>query len=463
MKSNQCFITTSWDDGAITDIKLAQLLLKYNIPATFYIPLQNTERKVISKKDIKWLSQNFEIGGHTSSHKDLTTLNHHDAVNEVSIGKKEIEQIIGAEIKGFCYPKGKVNEFIKQIVGLSGFQFARTTELFGSVIGDKLRLPTTVHAYNHNPVIYAMHGVKRKLFFNLLKNRKLSLKWDELALVSLDYCLKNNEVFHLWGHSWEIDKNNDWDRLEYVLSAISKKTAAFQRGTNGEMIKHVSKLKNEYYQSQVAKNYNSSFNNKYFRSEFNLLCKLVKGIDKKNKKVLDIGCGTGRLSGLFKKVDYIGIDTSENFIKFANEKYSNESIHFKVSKFQSFMKRNKYSVDLLLFWGVFEDETNPLYVVEKMLSSVKKGGKIIFTLHNYSNYLSQLLTYFKTEWLGKNFPYTSFPYGLIKQEIETFAIKNNLQSNIFTFGLLPPFHPTVPAIRSKGNGNTIVVVLKKND
>ncbi len=463
LMTSSFFATTSWDDGAITDIKLAKLLLRYNIPATFYIPLRNTERKVITKKEIKWLSKNFEIGGHSLNHKDLTILSHNDAVNEVSIGKKELEHIIGTEIKGFCYPKGKVDEFVKQIVGLSDFQYARTTELFGTMIGDKLLIPTTVHAYDHNPGVYAMHGLKRRLFYNLLKNRKLNLKWEELVLASLEYCIQNNEVFHLWGHSWEIDKNNDWDRLEYVLSAISKKTAAFQRGSNGEMIKHVSKLKNAYYQSQYAKNYDSAFKSQYFRSEYILVSEHIKDIDKKKNKVLDVGCGTGRLSGLFKNADYMGIDISKNFIKFAKEKYNKENINFKVSDYQSFIKSKKYNIDLLLFWGVFEDETNPLNVVEKMLSSVKKEGEIIFTLHNYSNFLSGIFAYFKTEWLRKNFPYTTFPYGLITQEIKAFAAKNNLQSKVFTFGLLPPFHLFVPAIRSKAYGNTIVVVLKKND
>jgi ABC-type uncharacterized transport system YnjBCD substrate-binding protein len=28
-------------------------------------------------------------------------------------------------------------------------------------------------------------------------------------------------VFHLWGHSWEIDRYKDWDRLEKVLRYIS--------------------------------------------------------------------------------------------------------------------------------------------------------------------------------------------------------------------------------------------------
>src|SRR4051794_21779274 len=32
------FITTSWDDGHPLDIRIAELLAKYDLPGTFYIP-----------------------------------------------------------------------------------------------------------------------------------------------------------------------------------------------------------------------------------------------------------------------------------------------------------------------------------------------------------------------------------------------------------------------------------------
>ena len=54
---------------------------------------------------------------------------------------------------------------------------------------------------------------------------------------------------------------------------------------------------------------------------------------KDNEKVLDLGCGNGRLFELFsaqgrsvsggKKVDYVGIDNSSNLISEAKKKYGN--------------------------------------------------------------------------------------------------------------------------------------------
>ncbi|WGI17643.1 polysaccharide deacetylase family protein [Methanonatronarchaeum sp. AMET-Sl] len=62
-------VTTSWDGGHPLDLKLAKLLTKYDIPRTFYIPIDNIERKNMDSKQIKDISKEFEIGGHTYHHK----------------------------------------------------------------------------------------------------------------------------------------------------------------------------------------------------------------------------------------------------------------------------------------------------------------------------------------------------------------------------------------------------------
>ena len=41
---NEAILTTSLDDGHPLDLKLADLLAKYCVPGTFYIPLGNGER-----------------------------------------------------------------------------------------------------------------------------------------------------------------------------------------------------------------------------------------------------------------------------------------------------------------------------------------------------------------------------------------------------------------------------------
>ena len=42
-------------------------------------------------------------------------------------------------------------------------------------------------------------------------------------MIAFDEMLKSGGVFHLWGHSWEIDQHKDWQRLEHVLQHIANR------------------------------------------------------------------------------------------------------------------------------------------------------------------------------------------------------------------------------------------------
>ncbi len=50
-------ISFSWDDGSIYDIKLAQLMNKYEINSMFFIPASNNENEIIAPKEIKEIAE----------------------------------------------------------------------------------------------------------------------------------------------------------------------------------------------------------------------------------------------------------------------------------------------------------------------------------------------------------------------------------------------------------------------
>ena len=59
MKKNLIkIVTTSWDDGHKLDLKLAKLLKKYGVPATFYIAPNNRQW---DKKDLLTKDLTFRI------------------------------------------------------------------------------------------------------------------------------------------------------------------------------------------------------------------------------------------------------------------------------------------------------------------------------------------------------------------------------------------------------------------
>ncbi|HVF81734.1 MAG TPA: polysaccharide deacetylase family protein [Flavisolibacter sp.] len=217
-------ITTSWDDGHVLDLRLAELLQKYKLPATFYIPQINPERAVMPPHLIQSLAKSFEIGGHTLHHVRLRSANKELLEKEIKGSYIWLGHLLGESPVSFCFPGGVFDQTTVKYVFSSGYQLARTTELLsttpfsaGCVTG------TTLQVYPHAKFTYTRHLVKRKKWitlFDWLKNNS-ETELVKLAEFYLGQVNKSGGCFHLWGHSWEIDEYNLWGKLEELFKVIS--------------------------------------------------------------------------------------------------------------------------------------------------------------------------------------------------------------------------------------------------
>lgn len=217
------FVTTSWDDGHILDYKLASLLHKYRVPGTFYVAPKNLElpqQERLRSSDLQAFSRHFEIGGHTLSHLRLTTVSDRVAAREISEGKDALEQVIGAPLRCFCYPGGEYRRQHPTMVRDAGFDLARTVRRGVTGISPRYETHTTVHAYRH---LVDYPDALRLAGGNPKKAGPIYWNWDKMAMTLFDRVLRTGGVYHLWGHSWEIEQNKDWQRLERVLSYISNR------------------------------------------------------------------------------------------------------------------------------------------------------------------------------------------------------------------------------------------------
>ncbi|MGO9500640.1 MAG: glycosyltransferase [Streptosporangiaceae bacterium] len=210
-------VTTSWDDGHKLDLKLAGMLKHYDIKATFYISPRTTEFQGadrLTAEEIRYIAQDFEIGAHTMTHPHLSRLDAATAQREIVASKEALELITGKPLRSFCYPYGDYNRETKRFVQEAGFSSARTVKRFVTHSVDRLATGTSADTFDHRRdgmlSVLRLCGRRPWQVFRLRR-------WDNLAKVMFARARERGEVFHLWGHSREIESHNYWRRLEAFL------------------------------------------------------------------------------------------------------------------------------------------------------------------------------------------------------------------------------------------------------
>ncbi len=223
-------ITTSWDDGHPLDLKLADLLSKYGIKGTFYIPIRNPENIVMNDTALTNISSEFEVGGHTVNHSILTKLNIQDASYEITECKAILENKLNKKIHAFCFPSGKFSKRDIQLVHNSGFLFCRSTAYFRSQLDiNQSLMHTAVQAYNHKSISLFKNCIKRINLAPIIKNSffiPYNSNFRKLAKRIIIQTSKSKGIFHIWGHSWEIEEYDLWNELEETFKILKGETDA---------------------------------------------------------------------------------------------------------------------------------------------------------------------------------------------------------------------------------------------
>jgi peptidoglycan-N-acetylglucosamine deacetylase len=217
-------VTTSWDDGHPLDFKIAELLSKYNLKGTFYIPKTNIENEVMDENAIVRLGSSFEIGGHTLNHLSVNQVSQQVWEEQVTTGYNWLANLLQQPPITFCFPKGQLNKAAATAVFNAGFKLARTTELMNiTPITDGHIIPTTIQLYEHQRMTYVKHLLKRKKIGNLLQWLQMNREKDieRMAEKYMTLVIEQKGCFHLWGHSWEIENQQLWKKFELVCKRIA--------------------------------------------------------------------------------------------------------------------------------------------------------------------------------------------------------------------------------------------------
>ena len=227
-------ITTSWDDGHVLDLRVAELLDRSGLTGTFYIARDFLDERM-SEAQLRDLAQRHEIGAHTLTHPILTEIPLTQAHDEIHGSKRWLQDVLGQDVTAFCYPRGANNPDLQRIVAGAGYTMARTVDKFSFTTGNNpFAVPTTLQVYPYPlrplPDVEWWRGWRTRLqplteTLPIIRRRKFSAQalfnWQLLAENLIEAAASDNGIWHLWGHSWEVERYDLWGALESTLRTVS--------------------------------------------------------------------------------------------------------------------------------------------------------------------------------------------------------------------------------------------------
>ena len=220
--------TMSYDDGVFQDIRLIEILNRYGLKATFNlnsglfgqqrilqvrgVPVNHNRLKA---EDIRGVYAGHEVAAHTVTHAMLPECSQEEIVREVEADRLALSELTGYEVVGMAYANGgeNNNDTVAQVIReRTGVQYARTITCTGNFAIQKNLL-------RYNPTV-----------FHLRMDEMFALGEQFLAMEP-----ETPQLFYVWGHSYELDAENTWNRFEEFCRMMSGHPDVFY-GTNREVL-----------------------------------------------------------------------------------------------------------------------------------------------------------------------------------------------------------------------------------
>lgn len=185
-------LTMSYDDGRLADRRLVEIFNRYGIRGTFNLNsgiFHDPDR--VQPDEISTLYAGHEVACHTVTHPTIARCPLPEVATEVLDDRKALEALTGYPVRGLAYPNGSFSDDIVKLLPLCGIRYSRvvgSSESF-ALPEDPWRWQATCH--HNNPRLMELG----EQFLGLFKKQYLYL-------------------MYVWGHSYEFNDRNNWDRIE---------------------------------------------------------------------------------------------------------------------------------------------------------------------------------------------------------------------------------------------------------
>lgn len=149
-KIDEKSIVLTFDDGYEDFYTYAlPLLKKYKIKATFYVINNKIDKKgYVTLKELKEIADSglVEVGAHTLDHVYLKGMSKQAQEKEIIQSKRELEEMLGIQIRTFAYPFGAFDDTSIEVVKEAGFAAAVSV------------IPGNVHSINERFYLYRIRA-----------------------------------------------------------------------------------------------------------------------------------------------------------------------------------------------------------------------------------------------------------------------------------------------------------------
>lgn len=214
-------VTFSFDDGVRQDLRLMEIFRTYGIHATFNLNsglfdgdhswnYRGVTVSRLSRKEVEKSYQDFEIAVHTSHHPSLPLMSREGIVDEVLNDRRTLEEIAGYPVRGMAYPYGTWNREVVDVLASLGICYSRTVQ--------------STHGFGFPEDYLAWHPTCHYMEPEVPELIDRFLSADPGAL----------SLFYLWGHSYELDGNDNWDLIETFCQKFGNDDGVW-KATNMEL------------------------------------------------------------------------------------------------------------------------------------------------------------------------------------------------------------------------------------
>ena len=168
--------------------------------------------------------------------------------------------------------------------------------------------------------------------------------------------------------------------------------------------------------------------------------KLIDSLDKEEKKILDIGCGTGDFLNVCKKNNYkvFGVEPNENANKIASNKIGGKLV-------KNLNEILESQFDIITLWHVLEHVPNLEEYISQIKKLLKPSGYLIIAVPNFKSFDAD---YYKQYWAAFDVPRHLWHFSkksiqvlFSKQQIKVIKILP-MQFDSFYVSLLSEKHKT---------------------